>query len=163
MAICNSLKRAGAVGLIAAGAFTLALPASGQDSKPRYTAEDIQKAKPSASIEVTSEQLRLLLGGASGKGVLNYQGKTYPFTVKAVTVGGVGVTKVDSVGDVYFLNKLEDFPGIYSAASIGATVVKGGQGSQYQNDKGVFISVKSKTEGIGLSLGLAGVQVEFAK
>jgi len=147
----------------------LALPASAQESankessKPRYTAEDIAKSKPTATIEVTATQLRLLLGGASGKGVLHYKGKTYPFTVKAVTAGGVGATKVDSKGDVYFLNKLEDFPGIYTAAGIGATVGKGAGGSQFQNDKGVFISVKSKSEGLALSLGVGGVDVQFAK
>ena len=105
----------------------------------------------------------MLVGGGQAKGVLHYQGKTYPFTAKGMSVGGVGVTKVDATGDVYFLNKLEDFPGIYSAATIGATVVKGAGGAQFQNDKGVFISVKNKSEGVGLSLGLAGVNIQMSK
>jgi hypothetical protein len=44
---------------------------------------------------------------------------------------------------------------IYSAATIGATVVKGAGGSQFQNDKDVFLSVKNKSEGIELNLGEA--------
>ena len=124
-----------------------------------YTAEDIAKAKPVATIEVQAEQLRLLLGGARGKGVLNFQGKKYPFSLKAVTAGGVGVQKTHATGDVYFLKTPADFPGVYSAVSIGAAVGKGAGGSQYQNSKGVFISVKSKSEGVGLSLGLGAVEV----
>ena len=81
----------------------------------------------------------------------------------AVTAGGVGVTKVSATGDVYFLEKLEDFPGTYSAVTIGAAVVGGAGASQYENNKGVFVSVKSKTEGVGLNLGLGAVQVAFAK
>jgi hypothetical protein len=51
----------------------------------------------------------------------------------------------------------------YSAVSIGATLGAGAGGSQFENNKGVFLSVKSKTEGIGLSLGVSGVQIEFVK
>ncbi|HYH40645.1 MAG TPA: DUF1134 domain-containing protein [Burkholderiales bacterium] len=127
--------------------------------QPIYTAEDIAKAKPVGTIEVEAEQLRLLLGGARGKGVLTYQGKKYPFSLKAVTVGGVGVTKVSATGDVYFLKSPADFAGTYSAMTIGATVGKGKGASQYQNSKGVFISVKSKSEGLALSLGTGGVEV----
>jgi hypothetical protein len=165
MTIRNSLTRANGVGLLAAGAFMLALSASLQaaEKQASRTAEDIAKAKPSATFEVQAEQVRLLIGGASGKGVLTYQGKQYPFTVKGLSVGGVGVTKVDATGTVYFMNKLEDFTGTYSAVSAGATLGAGAGASQYENNKGVFLSVKSKTEGIGLSLGVSGVQIEFAK
>jgi hypothetical protein len=150
--------------LLAAGAFTLPLGAYAQaDGQPRHTAEDIKKAKPSATFELTAEQVRLLVGGASGRGTLRYQGKNYPFTIKAGTVGGVGVTKVTATGTVYFLEKLQDFEGMYSAATIGAALGGGAGGSQYENNKGVFLSVKSKTEGVALNLGLGAVQVSFAK
>jgi hypothetical protein len=127
--------------------------------QPTYTAADIAKSKPTATIEVEAEQLRLLLGGARGKGVLHFQGKTYPFSLKAVTAGGVGAQKTHATGDVYFLKTPADFAGVYSAVTIGAAVGKGAGGSQYQNPKGVFISVKSKSEGLGLSLGLGAVEV----
>ena len=149
--------------LFAAAAFALALPADAQEAKPRYTAEDIAKAKPSGTIEVEAEQIRLILGGAVGRGVLHFQGKQYPFTLKAATAGGVGVTKVTATGNVYFLKRVEDFEGLYSAVTIGATAVKGVGGSQYESNKGVFISVRSKTEGLALNLGLGGVQVTLTK
>ena len=76
-----------------------------------YTAEDIAKAKPVGTIEVEAAQLQLLLGGARGKGVLSFQGKKYPFSLKAVTVAGVGATKSTATGDVYFLKTPADFAG----------------------------------------------------
>jgi len=127
--------------------------------QPIYTAQDIANAKPSGTIQVDAEQLRLLLGGARGKGVLTFQGKTYPFSLKAITVGGVGAAKTQATGDVYFLKAPSDFAGTYSAVTIGATVGKGAGASQYQNGKGVFISVKSKSQGVALSLGAGGVEV----
>ena len=161
----RSFINAAAASLIAAGLVALPLSASAQTQEKtgRYTADDIAKAKPVATFEVTAEQLRLLLGGASGKGTLFYQGKQYPFTVKAVTAGGVGYTKVNAQGDVYFMNKIDDFAGTYSAATLGAALGAGAGVSQYENNKGVFLKVKSKTEGVALNLGLAGVQVDFVK
>ena len=154
---------AAAATILAATAFAAAFPAGAQEAKPRYTAEDISKAKPSGRIEVEAEQLRLILGGAAGRGVLHYQGKQYPFTLKAATVGGAGYSKVTATGNVYFLKRVEDFEGIYSAVTVGATAVKGAGASQYENKAGVFLDVRSKTEGVALTLGLAGVQVTLAK
>ena len=163
MTLRKSFLTAAAVSILAVAASSVPVSAQVADHKPRHTAEEIAKAKPSGRIEVTAEQIRLLVGGAQGRGTLYYGGKQYPFTLKAVTAGGVGVTKVNATGDVYFLDKLEDFPGTYSAVTIGATVGAGAGGSQYENNKGVFISVKSKSEGLALSLGLGAVSVEFAK
>src|SRR5687767_9546903 len=91
---------AAAATIFAATAFATALPAGAQEAKPRPTAEDISKAKPSGRIEVEAEQLSLILGGAAGRGVLHYQGKQYPFTLKAATVGGAGYSKVTATGNV---------------------------------------------------------------
>lgn len=161
MAIRKSLVTATTVCLIAAGA--IALPSIAAEQQSRYTAEDIAKAKPTATFDLTSEQLRLIIGGGTADGVLYFQGKQYPFKVKGVTIGGVGYTKATAQGDVYFLNKVEDFAGNYSAATIGAALGGGAGGSQYENNKGVYVRVKSKSEGVALNLGLGAVTVEFVK
>lgn len=147
--------------LCAAMAAVVALPALAQ-RKP-ITAEDIAKAKPTATLTFEAEQIRLIIGGSKGNGVLTFKGKKYPFSVKGGSVGGVGVTKSHGTGDVYFLNKIEDFPGTYSAATIGAVAVKGVGGSSYENNKGVYIAVKSKGEGLALNLGLAIIEVTLDK
>src|SRR3954470_4626734 len=142
----NAMKLAVVLSAFAGGLYSL----PGIAAAPPVTAEELAKAKPVGTIEVQAEQIRLLLGGAKGKGVLNFQDKSYPFSIKAVTVGGVGVTKVQATGDVYFLKSVSDFPGTYSAATIGLTLGAGKGASQYQNGAGVFISVKSKSEGVAL-------------
>ena len=155
-----------AAGFIGASMFALPFAATAQPTTtgPQYTAEDIAKAKPVATFELESEQLRLIIGGGTAKGVLTFQGKTYPFTAKGGSVGGVGYTKSHAQGDVYFLKNVQDFAGTYSAATIGATAgTAGGGGSQYQNDKGVYVRVKSKAEGLALNLGLGVISVEFVK
>jgi hypothetical protein len=163
MSIGRLLVSVVVAGLMAVGALAPPLTAFGQQDKPRHTAEEIARSQPSATFELTAEQLRLILGGASGRGTLYYQGKSHPFTMKGVTVGGLGATQVTAKGDVYFLERLEDFEGAYSAVTIGAALGGGAGGSQYENNKGVFVSVKSKTEGVGLNLGLGAVQVAFAR
>ena len=60
---------------------------------------------PDATFDFEGEQFRLILGGGSGKGVLHYQGKDYPFTGKGASAGGIGVTKADALGKVYHLDK----------------------------------------------------------
>jgi len=131
--------------------------------REQITAKDIKDAKPTATVEVEAEQLRLFIGGGTGKGVLRFQGKSYPFTIKAGTLGGVGATKVHAVGDVYFLQKVEDFAGRYSAGTSGIAVGKGVSASSYQNDKGVYVSLRAKTEGVGLSLGISTAVIELQK
>jgi hypothetical protein len=160
----SSLTAVAAACVLAFATTTTPMVASAQDApKPRHTADEIAKAKPSATFELDAEQIRLLVGGATGKGTLMYQGKSYPFTIKAATAGGVGVTKVHATGTVYFLQKLEDFAGRYSAVTIGAALGPGMGGSQYENQKGVFVSVRSKTEGVALNLGIGLVDVTFVK
>ena len=75
----------------------------------------------------------------------------------------LGASKITAKGDVYFLKNVEDFAGLYSAATAGATIGKGAGASQYENNKGVFLKVQSKSEGLALTLGLGGVQVDFVK
>jgi hypothetical protein len=148
--------------LVAVISAAFALPGFAQD-KPQGTAVDISKEKPSGTVEVSAEQIRLILGGSQGKGTLRFKGKSYPFTFKGGSAGGIGVTKVQAVGNVYFLKNVEDFPGTYTAVTSGAAVVKGKGRSSFQNDKGVYLQMRSKQEGVGLSLGLAVATVEFVK
>lgn len=140
-------------------------PVSAQEKekKSQHTAADIKNAKPSGTVEIDAEQVRLLIGGARGKGVLTYQGKTYPFTMRGVSAGGVGINKVHATGNVYFLDKVEDFPGTYSAITAGVTVGAGKGASQFENNKGVLVSLRSKSEGVALTLGIGAAEVEFVK
>lgn len=146
----------------AAIAAAVALPALAQAPATR-SAEEIAKAKPSGTITLDETEIRLILGGSSGKGVLTFQGKQYPFTIKGGSAGGIGVQSVHATGNVYFLNKVADFPGGWSAISAGATLVKGVGVSSYQNNKGVYMKLQEKASGAALSLGIEVFDVQFTK
>ena len=138
--------------------------ASAQTAKPESkSAKDIKDAKPSGTVEITSEQIALIIGGSSGRGVLTFQGKQYPFTFKGGGSVGVGASKTAATGDVYFLNRTEDFPGTYTAVAAGAVIGVGVGRSTWENGKGVLLVLRSKSEGVQLSLGAAGATVEFVK
>ena len=45
------------------------------------------RGTPSATLDVASEQMRLIYGGTAGKGVLHFNGQDYPFSFKSASVG----------------------------------------------------------------------------
>jgi hypothetical protein len=125
------------------------------------TAAEEKELIESGTIEVQAEQMRLIIGGAKGSGVLHFGGVDYKFKLSGQSLGGVGVTKVDAVGTVYNLNDVQDFAGTFTGMGVGAVAVKGAGASNWENSKGVVIKMKSKTEGVALNLGMNKVDIEF--
>ena len=131
--------------------------------KKQVTDKDVA-APPDATIDFEAEQFRLILGGSSGKGVLHFKGKDYPFSMKGASVGGLGVTKVEGTGVVHNLKNVQDFAGHYVGLGIGAAVASAGKGSSsFQNNKGVVVSAKSKSDGLALNMGLNAVDVSLSQ
>lgn len=145
----------------------LSLPhaAFAADSAPRkeVSAQDLAKEPVSATFEFEGTSVRLIVGGGSGKGVLRFQGKDYPFTAKGLSVGGVGAAEVHAVGEVRYLKNINDFAGKYSGVTAGVTAVKGKGASTFENGKGVVVSVKQKSDGLMLGLGVSGFEVTLTK
>jgi hypothetical protein len=114
-------------------------------------------------FDVTS--VKLIAGASWGTGTLNYQGKSYPLKVKSGSAGGVGYRTVKGAGKVYELKKLEDFPGIYTGGTAGATIGnKGGGASTIENGKGVVIqATATDSSGAQLALSVGGIEIEFDK
>lgn len=79
------------------------------------------------------------VGYTWGHGVLTYGGRTYPFSVSGASAAAVGYSSGDSVGKVYNLQRIEDFPGTFWALSGEATVGRGVSGQLMENDNGVRI------------------------
>ncbi len=127
-------------------------------------AADAAKGPPSATLDIDIKEIGLIVGGQSGKGVLHYQGKDYPFTMKGLQAGViVGATKSHATGDVYGMTKLEDFEGGFSAASAGVAAGKGKDITRFENNKGVEFTLKSKTKGVSLNVGLKGGDIKLVK
>ena len=130
-------------------------PALGQAAKK----EDLRK---SATLEIDQIQVALFYSGNLGGGKLHYDGRTYSFTVGGLGLGGIGASKMEAVGQVYNLTRLEDFPGAYGQARYGFAAGTESGGSMWlQNPNGVVIELKTKREGLALSLGADAVYIAF--
>jgi hypothetical protein len=122
----------------------------------------VTKEQPSGSVALEQVQIALLASGNFGKGTLYFQDKTHPFEMGGLGVGGIGISKLDAIGDVYNLKNIEDFSGVYVQLRLG--VVAGTKSAGHiwlENTKGVKISLRSKRKGLMLSVGADGLVVKM--
>jgi len=113
----------------------------------------------SADITFSGGSVAAGVGYTWGDGILHFKGRDYRFSINGMSAVDVGVARIDGVGDVYNLQRVGDFPGIYVAAAAGATVAGGGDLTVLQNQSGVQIYVHSTTQGLRLNLSANGVAV----
>lgn len=92
-----------------------------------------------AEVTFKTRSADLGVGYTWGRGVLTYGGHEYPFEVSGASAAAVGFSSGNSVGKVYNLQRLEDFPGTYWSLSGETTVGKGVAGHLMENDSGVRI------------------------
>ncbi len=94
-----------------------------------------------------------IVGARWGEGTLTLKdGSEHKFTAKGAKLLETGVAKVDFTGNVYNLEKLEDFEGDYAALTGGLTVVKGlDAGAALSNDKCVYMKLETESQGLRLS------------
>jgi len=116
---------------------------------------------PDATLTLSEGSVAAGIGWSWGRGHLMYQGKTHSFKVEGLSVGEVGVTKAQAKGTVYGLKNLEDFDGIYGAASAEITAQEGQGATVVVNPKGVRIVLTSKTKGASLKVAAEGLKVKL--
>jgi hypothetical protein len=117
---------------------------------------------PNATVNLNVTQATIGLGVSWGDGTLHFKGKDYKFKVKGLNMVGLGVTSINAKGDVYNLQKLDDFPGTYYGVEAGATVIKGSAGMVLKNSTGVVLNLKSEQTGAALKLGNEGLSISPA-
>ena len=139
--------------LITAAALTVALGGA-------FAAED---EKPDATLKLSAGSVAAGVGVNWGSGTLTFQGKEHPVDAKGLSVGDVGVSKIEASGKVYNLKKLEDFDGTYAAVGTGATVGGGGGVSAMRNQNGVVIDAVSTDQGLKVAIGTGGVKMAIKK
>jgi hypothetical protein len=120
---------------------------------------------PSATLELESEQMRLIYGGTAGKGTLHFQGKDYAFTFKTASagLGAKAVTSVKAKGTVTGLQRVEDFEGKYNAVTKGVIAGSAQTKATYSNGKGITINLVGNVKGAGLSLGAGMATIKLVK
>jgi len=117
----------------------------------------------SGTIVIDETQVMWVIGGDIGGGTLQFNGQSYEFKMDGLKLGGFGVHKVKLDGDVYDLDNIADFPGVYGAAEVGFTVADKGKGDAwFKNDKGVHLRLKSpESKGIALAVGVDGIDIRL--
>jgi hypothetical protein len=127
------------------------------------TAAQAEERTPDATIKLSTGSVAVGVGISWGSGTLTYQGKDYPITVKGLSVGDAGVSKIEASGKIYNLKKLEDFDGNYTSVAIGATLGGGGGATAMRNQNGVDAELVATTQGVKLALGTSGVEMKLKK
>ncbi len=117
--------------------------------------------KPDATLKLSGGSIAAGVGIVWEKGTLSFQGKDWPVEVRGVSVGDVGVAKIDATGEVYGLKKVPDFNGTYAAAGAGGTAAVGGTGVVMTNENGVTVKLVSATQGINIGAGVGGVVMKI--
>lgn len=113
-------------------------------------------------MDIEYRELRLLVGGSFGGGTLSFKGKSYPFKVGGLGVGGLGASKVSASGEVFDLENVKNFSGTYLATRQGYATGEKGKGSLWlKNSNGVVMRLESKQAGLALSLGADGVVIKM--
>jgi hypothetical protein len=121
-----------------------------------------QQRVKSGTVSIEQVQVAFFGSGNIGSGTLHYEGKNYRFTVGGLGVGGFGVSKMEAYGDVYNLKTLRQFPGAYGQARYGAAYGDKGSGEMWlENPNGVLIDLKTRRQGLAVSLGADAVIIDF--
>jgi hypothetical protein len=125
------------------------------------TAQDVAKLTPSGTVTLTE----VFVGGAGvGKGVLTYQGKKHPFRLAGTVIGPGSVAKRDVAGEIYKLNNLSEFPGIWVEGTGPVGFEASGKSELWlENKAGVIMHLVGQAEGVTLSLGKDEVLIELNK
>jgi hypothetical protein len=114
------------------------------------------------TIVIDTASIALGVGVEWGEGTLTLDnGTQYKFTLQGLEVGGVGVAQVRATGDVYNLDSVSEFPGIYVAAEANVTVLRGPGARTMRNEPGVVIHLASVQEGTKLTLAAEGVRIRL--
>src|SRR5205814_411277 len=112
------------------------------------TAVRAAEKTPDGTLRLSGGSVAAGIGLNWGSGTLSYKGKEYPIDVKGLSVGDVGVTKIEASGSVYNLSKLEDFDGNYTAVGAGLTAAGGAGAAAMKNQNGVTVELVSTTQGV---------------
>ena len=144
-------RRAFLMRMAAAPALLIAAPAIAED----YT--------PSGTVQISQTQIAFMGSANLGGGKLNFGGKSYPFSIGGLGIGGFGFSKIEASGTVYNLKSVDQFSGAYVQGRYGLALGDKSTGELWlTNVDGVAMSLKAKREGLALSLGGDAIYIDLA-
>lgn len=124
----------------------------------------VQGQAPDGTVEMHEVQAAYIGSGSAGGGTLNFRGRSYPFRVGGVGIGGIGLSTVEARGEVYKLQSIEQFPGTYAQGRYGFAIGTASGGDLWlQNESGVVMHLVAKREGLMLSLGADAIEITMGR
>jgi hypothetical protein len=142
--------------LAAAGTLLLASCATKMSNDPTAPS-----GPPDATLSVKIVQASYYGSASTGSGTLRYQGRNHPISIKSLGGGGLGAQSIEATGKVYHLDSLAAFPGPYTGARSGLTLLEGKMHERLANDKGTVIYLTGKTSGLATSMGIDKFVIEL--
>jgi hypothetical protein len=116
---------------------------------------------PDASVSFSGKAAAVGVATTWGHGTLHFHGRDYPFKLQGIGLLGVGGSSFEAIGEVYHLEKVEDFGGSYAAASAAAALDQGEYSTAMKNQRGVVMRIKSISKGVELKAAVEGVTVQL--
>jgi hypothetical protein len=120
-----------------------------------------QPLYPQATVSIDLTGVAAGIGFSWGSGVLRFGGREYRFSVSGLSVGNVGYSTINAVGNVYNLKTVSDFAGNYAAVGAGITLAGGVAGLTMQNQRGVLINLYAMQQGVQLNIGPQGFTIDM--
>jgi Cu/Ag efflux protein CusF len=120
--------------------------------------------KVSGTVDIKTTSVALGVGVEWGDGKLTmYDGSTYTFNIKGMSVIEIGVATVKAEGKVYKLVEPKDLEGKYLAGEVGGALGVGVSVLTMENSNGVVLKLKSKQKGVNLTLAPEGLSITNVK
>ena len=117
---------------------------------------------PSGLVTLNLKSVALGVGANWGDGVLNFQGKNYPFSVSGLSLVDVGISNFTGAGKVYDLKSPADLSGTYGAVQSTFAVNGGNTAMSMKNQNNVTIVIlknDGQESGTQFSLGPGGMKI----
>ena len=112
------------------------------------------------TVRVVFTKAGFVIGVGSGRGVLTFRGRNYPFRVSGASLGAtIGASTSQLTGRALNLRGPGDIAGTYSALGAGGALAAGAGGVQLQNGNGVILQLSGPKVGVEFSASLAGVTI----
>ncbi|MBW2267681.1 MAG: hypothetical protein JRH16_03815 [Deltaproteobacteria bacterium] len=118
-------------------------------------------AAPPAFVELQSRTIAAGIGARIGEGSLLVDGQEHAFSLRGISLGDLGVSRMSALGPVENLTSIEDFAGTYVAVEAGAAMGKGIATLTMRNEHGVVITLESDVRGVQLTLAGQALSIEL--
>jgi len=123
---------------------------------------DPNSLSEAGQIELKQYSVAYIGSGSMGGGTLTVDGKSRPFKIAGLGIGGIGAAAIDATGTVYNLPSLDAFAGTYGNARLGMTAGDSGKGRLWlKNPNGVVIELRTQMRGLALTSGLDGILIKW--